>query len=421
MRGAGAKGEGLALWEAIPETVGVAEPMAVLEDEAPLTVTQVAAAVQRLVEGSLGRVRVQGEVSKLTVHGNGHVYFDVKDAGAVLNCVAWRSSVAKWAKLPQTGDMVVLRGRMGTYAQRSNYQLSVDSFAPAGLGALLQKLEELKAKLAAEGLFDAGRKRMIPFLPRRIGIVTSPTGAVIADVLSRLEARCPRDVILAPAVVQGAGAAASVVRALEALNGLPDEARPDVILVVRGGGSVEDLMPFNDEALVRAVAASAVPVVSGVGHEPDVTLCDHAADVRAATPTAAAELAVPVRAELLEQLGFVRRRLGIILRERMAFYEMKVRHAAQLLARPDGVVEAAKGRLEGLNKRLILVRGTAVVGLLGRVEALERVLEVLHPRNPLKRGYALVHGAQGLVTRAADAKGLVSLEFLDGMKEAEVR
>lgn len=396
-------------------------PLLAAVDETPLSVSQLAGAVQALVEGGLGRVRVQGEVSKLTAHGNGHVYFDVKDAGAVLNCVAWRSSVAKWAQLPKTGDSVVLRGRVTTYALRSSYQMVVESFEPVGLGALLQKLEELKQKLLAEGVFDAARKRPLPLLPARVGVVTSPTGAVIADVLARIEARCPRPVVLAPATVQGATAAASVVAALARLNAMPAATRPEVILVVRGGGSVEDLMPFNDEALVRAVAASAVPVVSGVGHEPDTTLCDWAADVRAATPTAAAELAVPVRAELLEMLGYTQRRLGQMVRELLAHYAVRVGHVRQLLGQPQRLVEQGRLRVEGLENRLKLARRGLMDAPKAKLAAVERVLAVLHPRAPLARGFALVHGEAGLVVRAEDAVGKLRLEWADGERNVEVQ
>src|SRR6185295_10802986 len=273
------------------------------------TVTTLSAALKRAVEDQFAMVRVRGEISSLKFHSSGHVYFDLKDDKAVLNAVIWRGTVGRLRVRPEAGMEVILTGKLSTYPGSSRYQIIVEQVELAGLGALMAMLEERKKRLAAEGLFDAARKKKLPFLPEIIGVVTSPTGAVIRDIMHRLDARFPRRVLLWPVAVQGEKAAAEVAAAISGFNKF--QPRPDLIIVARGGGSVEDLMAFNDEAVVRAAAASIIPLISAVGHETDTTLIDFAADMRAPTPTAAAELAVPVRAELLAQtLDYQRRMLS---------------------------------------------------------------------------------------------------------------
>ena len=260
------------------------------------TVTTLSAALKRAVEDQFAFVRVRGEISGLKFHSSGHVYFDLKDDKAVLNAVIWRGNTARLKIRPEAGMEVICTGKLSTYAGSSRYQLIVEQVELAGLGALMAMLEERRKKLAAEGLFDASRKKKLPFLPDVIGVITSPTGAVIRDIMHRLEARFPRRVLLWPVAVQGDKAAAEIAAAITGFNAfgahLP---KPDLIIVARGGGSVEDLMAFNEEAVVRAAAASMIALISAVGHETDTTLIDFAADIRAPTPTAAAELAVPVR------------------------------------------------------------------------------------------------------------------------------
>ena len=271
-----------------------------------LTVSELAFALKRTIEDSFGLVRVRGELSGYKRASSGHVYFALKDEQATLDAVLWRGSASKLSFVPEDGLEVVCTGRLTTYPGRSRYQLVVDRMEPAGLGALMAMLEERRRRLTAEGLFDPARKRPLPFLPEVIGVVTSPTGAVIRDILHRLADRFPRRVILWPVPVQGEGAAEQVAAAINGFSALPPDGpvpRPDVVIVARGGGSVEDLWAFNEEAVVRAAAASSIPLISAVGHETDITLIDHAADTRAPTPTAAAELAVPVRRDLLLQLG----------------------------------------------------------------------------------------------------------------------
>lgn len=266
-----------------------------------LSVSELAFSLKKTLEDTYGRVRVRGELSKVKIHTSGHMYSDLKDADACLSVVCWKGTVSKLSVRPEEGLDVICTGRITTYPQRSNYQLVIESMELAGEGALLKMLEDRKKKLAAEGLFDVARKKELPFLPDVIGVVTSATGAVIRDILHRLEDRFPRHVLVWPVLVQGPGAADQIATAIRGFDAIrPDGKipRPDLLIVARGGGSLEDLMPFNEENVVRAVADCRIPVISAVGHETDTTLIDYASDVRAPTPTAAAEMAVPVRGQL---------------------------------------------------------------------------------------------------------------------------
>ena len=270
---------------------------------AEFTVSELSFALKRTVEGNFEHVRVRGEISGFKgVAGSGHCYFTLKDAGACLDAVIWRTSLLRLRFKPQEGLEMVATGKLTTFPSRSRYQIVVEHLELAGAGALMALLEERRKKLQAEGLFDSARKQPIPYLPRTIGVVTSPTGAVIRDILHRLRDRFPRRVLVWPVKVQGDGAAEEVAAAIRGFNALAPAGptpRPDVLIVARGGGSIEDLWAFNEEVAVRAVAESRIPIISAVGHETDWTLIDHAADLRAPTPTGAAEMAVPVRAELL--------------------------------------------------------------------------------------------------------------------------
>jgi exodeoxyribonuclease VII large subunit len=276
-----------------------------------VTVSELSATLKRTLEDAYGYVRVRGELGKVSYHSNGHVYFDLKDDRACIAGVVWRSAAQRIKLKLEAGLEVVATGRITTYPSRSQYQIIVETLEPAGVGALMALVEERKRKLAAEGLFDEARKQLLPFLPHVIGVVTSPTGAVIRDILHRLADRFPRHVLLWPVRVQGEGSAAEVAAAIAGFNALPPRGpipRPDLIIVARGGGSLEDLWSFNEEIVVRAAAESMIPLISAVGHETDVTLIDFAADRRAPTPTAAAEMAVPVRAELLLRVDSLTRR-----------------------------------------------------------------------------------------------------------------
>ena len=277
------------------------------------SVTEISALLKRTVEQNFSYVRVRGEISGFKRHSSGHCYLALKDEDAVLDAVIWRPNVARLAVKPEDGMEVVCTGRLTTYPGRSKYQLVIESVELAGIGALLKLLEARKAKLAAEGLFAEERKQKLPYLPEVIGVVTSPTGAVLRDILNRLDDRFPRRVLVWPVAVQGEGAALQVAAAIAGFNALkPDGAvpRPDLLIVARGGGSLEDLMAFNEEVVVRAAAASEIPLISAVGHETDTTLIDYASDRRAPTPSAAAEMAVPVRLELMAEIAAKATRLA---------------------------------------------------------------------------------------------------------------
>lgn len=269
------------------------------------SVSEISGAIRRTLEGTFGRVRVRGEITEFKRYPSGHLYFSLKDERGKISGVVWRGSVSRLGLVPENGLEIIATGKISAYGERSSYQLVVERMEYAGEGALLARIERLRLKLAEEGLFDAGRKRPLPLLPRVIGVVTSAQGAVLHDICTTLLRRFPRPVLVWPVAVQGEGAAAQITAAINgfsALDGSGDVPRPDVLIVARGGGSLEDLMAFNDEAVVRAAAASSIPLISAVGHETDTTLIDFASDRRAPTPTAAAELAVPVRTEMLAEL-----------------------------------------------------------------------------------------------------------------------
>jgi exodeoxyribonuclease VII large subunit len=319
------------------------------------TVSELSAALKRTVEDAYGYVRVRGEVSGFRgASPSGHCYFRLKDDRAVLEAVVWKGTFARMRVKPEEGLDVIASGRLTTFAGSSKYQIVIDSLEPAGIGALMKLLEERKKRLAAEGLFDASRKQLLPFLPKVIGVVTSPTGAVIRDILHRLQDRFPRHVLVWPVRVQGDSSAAEVAAAIEGFNALPPEGgpvpRPELVIVARGGGSLEDLWSFNEEIVVRAAAASLLPLISAVGHETDVTLIDFAADKRAPTPTAAAELAVPVRAELLSRLAALEAR-------KRACWQRGIeqrRKELGLLTRalPKDILAAPRQQLDSLAERL---------------------------------------------------------------------
>ena len=319
------------------------------------TVSELSGALKRTLEDAYGYVRVRGELSGLRRAASGHLYFTLKDAAACLDAVCWRLTAQRLTFKPEDGLEVVASGRITTFQSRSKYQLIVDRLAPAGVGALMAVLEERKRQLAAEGLFAAERKRPLPFLPEVIGVVTSPTGAVIRDILHRLAERFPRRVLVWPVLVQGEFAAGQVAAAIEGFNRLPPFGpvpRPDVLIVARGGGSLEDLWPFNEEAVVRAAAASAIPLISAIGHETDTTLIDHAADQRAPTPTAAAELAVPVRAELGQRLGQLDHRLFHGTERELRQLRQRVSGLGRGLPDPAALLGQATQRLDDLAERL---------------------------------------------------------------------
>ncbi|TKT74129.1 exodeoxyribonuclease VII large subunit [Aquamicrobium sp. LC103] len=323
---------------------------------AEFTVSEISGALKRTVEDAFGNVRVRGEISGYRgPHSSGHAYFALKDDRARLEAVIWKGTMSKLRFRPEEGMEVVASGKLTTYPGSSKYQIVIDNLEPAGAGALMALLEERKRKLAAEGLFDPARKRPIPHMPRVVGVVTSPTGAVIRDIIHRITDRFPLHVLVWPVRVQGDTTGAEVSNAVAGFNALPADGpvpRPDVLIVARGGGSLEDLWGFNDEAVVRAVAASAIPVISAVGHETDWTLIDLAADMRAPTPTGAAELAVPVRAELEANLSRLSARLkGCVLRH-MDRKRQGLRAAARALPSADQLLAMPRRHFDEVTSRL---------------------------------------------------------------------
>lgn len=407
------------------------------------SVSEIAGHVKRMVEETFGYVRVRGEISRPNVNASsGHCYLTLKDDKAVLDAVCWKGTMAKLAHKPEAGMEVIATGRMTTYPGSSKYQLVIEALEPAGVGALMAMLEKRKKQLAAEGLFDASRKQPLPYLPEVIGIVTSPTGAVIRDILHRLADRFPRRVLLWPVPVQGQGAAEKIAAAIDGFNAIPigDARRPDVLIVARGGGSIEDLWAFNEEVVVRAAANSTIPLISAVGHETDTTLIDYASDMRAPTPTAAAEMAVPVRAELLTRLEQLHTSHVAAMRRMLQQQTQRVNDMARSLPRPQQLVASMEQQLDGMSERLDLAlprslqlryerlaRVAAGLNAQGLRERLLRVeqhilhlgsmMESLNVLSVMKRGFVLVKDASGALVKSAaamPANAALTLQFHDG-------
>ncbi len=462
----------------------VAEPRA-NDNAAPESVSELAGRLKRMVEGEFGRVRLRGEISGYKRASSGHVYLALKDDAALIDGVMWRGSAGRLAFTPQDGVEVIATGKLTTYPGRSRYQIVIDHLELAGEGALMALLEKLKAKLAGEGLFDPAKKRPLPYLPRTIGIVTSPTGAVIRDILHRLEDRCPTHVLVWPVKVQGEGAAAEIAAAVRGFASLPERPypragggpepetpppvretldprlrggtaegnadatiyRPDLLIVARGGGSIEDLWCFNEEVVVRAVAASPIPVISAVGHETDTTLCDHAADLRAPTPTAAAELAVPVRADLTHSIATLSLRTQRCARRYHDRGREQLAALVRVMPRRDALLGPQRQRLDDVAGRLSLalerrvatarrsldrhghaLRPAMLTQRLAQARAsfdgTARMLDQVNPDNLLQKGYVrVVAKANGkTVASAADARtaGALQLHFRDGVLDAKV-
>ena len=412
------------------------------------SVSELAFALKRTLEDSYGFVRLRGELSKVTHHGNGHVYLTIKDERAAIDGVVWKGSVRGLSVRPEQGLEVIVTGKITTYPQGSRYQIVIETMAAAGIGALLAQLERLKAKLAAEGLFEPSRKQPLPEMPAVAGVITSPTGAVIRDILHRIRDRWPCRVIVWPVVVQGDQAASQVCAAIRGFNAMTPDGpvpRPDVLIVARGGGSVEDLWAFNDEALARTVAEGTIPLISAVGHETDTTLIDFVSDRRAPTPTAAAEMATPVLAELKalvadlsgrmhrcggrvveerrgriehadralkrvpdllrlaeQRFDIVAGRLGAGLARNAAVHERDLVRVASrltplLLQRPQA---AQRERLDGVAARLKPAMDRRLERLSERLEGLGKLYASADPERPLRRGFARVTRADGSIVQA---------------------
>lgn len=319
------------------------------------SVSEISGEVKRTLEGTFGRIRVRGEVGRVFKARSGHLYYDIKDDRSVLACTTWKGQISGLSVVPEEGLEVVVTGRLTAFGGQSKYNMNVDEVAVAGQGALMALLEKRKAQLAAEGLFAPERKKPLPYLPGIIGVITSPSGAVIRDILHRLRDRFPRKVLVWPVAVQGSNSAPEVARAIEGFNALtPGGAlpRPDLIIVARGGGSIEDLWGFNEEIVARATAASDIPLISAVGHETDTTLIDYVSDLRAPTPTAAAEHAVPVRLELLGWVENQGARMANAASRAVQLRRQRLGDMARALPRPDTLLETPRQRLDRVSDRL---------------------------------------------------------------------
>jgi exodeoxyribonuclease VII large subunit len=427
------------------------------------SVTELSMALKRTLEDGFARVRVRGELSKVKIHTSGHLYSDLKDSDCLINIVCWRAQVAKLSIRPEEGLEVICTGKITSYPARSNYQMLVESMELAGAGALLKMLDDRRKKLAAEGLFDAARKKPLPFLPRIVGVVTSPTGAVIKDILHRLSDRCPCHVILYPVKVQGEGASVEITSAINYFNTMTT-LKPDVLIVGRGGGSLEDLMVFNEENVVRAIAASVIPIVSAVGHETDTTLADYAADMRAPTPTAAAEMIMPERLTLLSSLTNYAERIQNASLNTLTINRHKIANAKQALGDPLGFINQKSQSLDHLTDQLIFsarsIMQSAQLKLsrfkipslkfifdqlsssvqnnyknLGRIlksnfekrehqlQSSSRMLSILSYQAVLDRGFALLQNAKGEVISSENqlkTGEIITISLKDGKKNAEI-
>ncbi|MGC9349553.1 MAG: exodeoxyribonuclease VII large subunit [Anaerolineae bacterium] len=396
------------------------------EPERALTVSEVTSRIRTLIEQEpvFQDLWIEGEVSNFSRASSGHIYFTLKDAGAQIGGVIWRSQARGLTYVPQSGDQVLAHGNIGVYEQGGRYQIYVDQIQPAGRGSLYQEFERLKAQLQAEGLFDEARKRALPPFPSCIGVVTSPTTAALRDVLNVLTRRFPMvRVLLSPTPVQGDAAPPQIVAALARLNAREDV---DVILVVRGGGSLEDLWAFNDERVARAVAASRLPVISGVGHETDFTLADFASDRRAPTPSAAAEVATPDVTELSAALWQQQARMARAVSQQMALRQDRLDGARRALSHLSPVtrVAGARQRVDDLTYRLETSTAHRLEMVRERVGALRSRLNALSPDGVLSRGYVVVRDrkTRDVLTSAGQATpGLpLSLQFRDGEIDARV-
>ena len=428
------------------------------------TVSELSGAVKRTLEGEFGRIRVRGEVGRVVRARSGHIYYDVKDDRNTLACTTWKGQAARLSVQPEEGMEVIVTGRLTAYGAQSKYNMNVEELEVAGAGALMAMLEKRKQQLTAEGLFAPERKKPLPYLPEVIGVVTSPSGAVIRDILHRLRDRFPRRVIIWPVAVQGKPCAPEVANAIRGFNAMPEGApTPDLIIVARGGGSIEDLWGFNEEIVVRAAAESRIPLISAVGHETDTTLIDYAADQRAPTPTAAAEMAVPVRLDLMGWVDQQGARMTQTLRMGLRQRNQRATDLARALPRPDTLLSQPRQRLDLNTERLPnalrartnagrmalsrlegrmtpntlraalrtqnqrLQTATArlapraqsqVAALRAKLDALDRMRLSLGYEETLKRGYAVVWGDDAVVTSHKDLKSAetVEIEFADGRK-----
>jgi exodeoxyribonuclease VII large subunit len=411
------------------------KPQPFVQPDMIFSVSDASALLKNVVETAFPRIRIRGELSQITRASSGHTYMTIKDSGAAISAIVWRGTPVPF-KL-EDGLEVIITGRFTTYPARSNYQIICSEIEMAGAGAILKMLEERKRKLAAEGLFDASRKKPLPHLPQRIGVVTSPTGAAFQDIQNRLRERFPVTVVLYPATVQGATAAAEIAAGIEYFNRAKNV---DVIIVARGGGALEDLLPFSEEIVVRAAAASEIPLISGVGHEPDWMLIDYAADVRAPTPTGAAEMVVPTKLSLIQELDNLWHRLSNNFTTRLA--NAKNRMESIVVKNPRQLIMEHQQRIDDVARTLNIIINGKIVAARGRMDVvagfqnvfqnkvaslaqsvnhLGQMLNSLSYKNVLARGYAIVRDDKNQIISRADGAHPAAIEFADGVITVQIK
>lgn len=430
------------------------------------TVSEISSSIKRIVEDSFGYVRIKGEISGFKRATSGHCYFSLKDENSVISAVLFRGSAAKVEFEIEEGMEVVVSGKVTTYPGRSNYQIIVEKVEMAGIGAILEMIEKRRKKLLGEGLFDENHKKPIPFFPRKIGVITSKTGAVIEDIKHRISDRCPLHLVLYPVSVQGKNASAEIIAAIKYFDNLSDEEKPEILIIARGGGSIEDLMPFNDEELVREVFSCTIATISAVGHETDTTLIDYVADFRAPTPTAAAEIATPVIAELKNNLTYFAEKLHNIPREIIIDYRQKLISIEKYIQSPKQILDSACERFviysnkfdlsiinffESKAKRLLEIKFDSekilnkieiskqkikfvdekLITLIKRyldnseirLENLSRMLQNSNYDKILKRGFALIKDKNNNLVSSISSANVgdkISIQLSDGQLGAEV-
>lgn len=387
-------------------------------EEKIFSVSEFSILLKTVLEGTFKKIKIKGEIQGLKRHSSGTYYFDLKEnfggKDYILNCVLW-----KWTKIDvklEEGLEVIIGGKITAYTGRSSYQITVETVDVAGIGALLKIIEERKQRLSAEGLFNPEHKKPIPLLPKTIGVITSPTGAVIQDIIHRITDRFPSRIIVYPVAVQGEGADEQITTAINNFNKIKGTNRPDVIIVARGGGSVQDLMPFNEENVVRAVFASTIPIISAVGHETDTTLIDYVSDLRTPTPTGAAEKAVPVRSELLANINEKSAFLNNTILRLFDNFNLKIKSFANAIKSPMQFITDAMQRLDDKTSRLDYLTNTKLNTIRDRLNFSEKMLESYSFKNVLKRGYAIVWNGNKIITDTTSLKNTQSatIEFANG-------
>ena len=391
------------------------------------TVAEISGAVKRTLETTFGRIRVRGEITELKKYPSGHIYFSLKDEGGKIAGVVWKFSVPRLGMAPENGVEVIATGKISSYGERSSYQLIVERMEYAGAGALLARIEMLRVRLAAEGLFDADRKQPLPMLPRVIGVVSSERGAVIQDIRTTIARRFPRSILLWSVPVQGDGAAEQIAAAIAGFDAIAPGGRvprPDVLIVARGGGSLEDLMAFNDEAVLRAAAACRIPLISAVGHETDTTLIDFVSDQRAPTPTAAAEMAIPALADLQADIAQKAARLGGALHRLTSAARLRLSHAERGLPDLPGLLGGARQRLDDRAERLVLAlpnlmerRRTALTTAARRLPDLPGMIDAARER-VRDRGVRLILALSGLVATRRSGLELSGQRLISALRQS---